>query len=50
MAGGVPRNDPTTKYYPVANRADLVTALTAITGQVTNCVFPLSKPPPVPTT
>jgi hypothetical protein len=48
VAGGVPRNDPMTKFYPVANKADLVTALTAITGQVTNCVFPLSKPPPVP--
>jgi hypothetical protein len=48
-AGGVPRNDPMTKFYPVANRADLVATLTAITGQVTNCVFPLSKPPPVPT-
>jgi hypothetical protein len=48
VAGGVPRNDPTTKFYPVANKADLVTTLTAITGQVTNCVFPLSKAPPSP--
>jgi hypothetical protein len=47
-AGGVPRNDPMTRFYPVANRMDLVTALTAITGQVTNCVFPLSKAPPSP--
>jgi hypothetical protein len=47
-AGGVPRNDPMTKFYPVANRADLVQTLTAITGQVTNCVFPLTKAPPVP--
>jgi hypothetical protein len=48
VAGGVPRNDPMTRYYPVANRADLVQTLTTITGQVTNCVFPLSRPPPVP--
>jgi hypothetical protein len=48
-AGGVPRPDPVTQFYPVTSKADLVTALTAITGQVTNCVFPLSKPPPVPT-
>jgi hypothetical protein len=48
-AGGVPRADPTIKFYPVTSKTDLVAALTAITGQVTNCVFPLSKPPPVPT-
>ena len=48
VAGGLPRNDPTNKYYPVTSRADLVTALKAITGQVSNCVFPLTKPPPVP--
>jgi hypothetical protein len=49
VAGGVPRNDPLTQFYPVSSKTDLVTALTAITGQVTNCVFPLTKPPPVPT-
>jgi hypothetical protein len=47
-AGGVPRNDAMFKYYPAGNRADLVAALNTITGQVTNCVFPLSRPPPVP--
>ncbi|HEY0714163.1 MAG TPA: hypothetical protein VGF45_15890, partial [Polyangia bacterium] len=40
--------DPMTKFYPVANRADLVTSLNQITGQVASCVFPLSKPPPSP--
>ena len=48
VAGQVPRNDPAVKYYPVANKADLVQSLTAITGQVTNCIFPLSRTPPVP--
>jgi hypothetical protein len=46
VAGGVPRNDPTNKFYPVANRADLTAALQVITGQVSNCVFPLDKAPP----
>jgi hypothetical protein len=48
MAGGVPRNDPMFQFYPVGNRADLSTALNAITGQVASCVFTLSKPPPAP--
>lgn len=48
VAGGAPRTDPMTKFYPVANRADLVTSLNQITGQVASCVFPLSKPPPSP--
>jgi hypothetical protein len=48
MAGMEPRPvDP--KYYPVANRADLVSALGLITGQVTNCIFPLDQLPPAPT-
>jgi hypothetical protein len=34
------------QYYPVASRADLVTTLGLITGQVTNCVFPLTMAPP----
>jgi hypothetical protein len=45
-AGGVPRNDPANKFYPVANRADLTAALNTITGQVSNCIFPLTMPPP----
>jgi hypothetical protein len=45
VAGMEPRaGDP--KYYPVASRADLVGALGLITGQVTNCVFPLDQAPP----
>jgi hypothetical protein len=46
-AGLEPRTtDP--KYYPVTSRADLVAALGLITGQVTNCVFPLNQLPPAP--
>ena len=45
-AGGVPRMDPANRFYPVANRADLTAALNVITGQVSNCVFPLDKAPP----
>jgi hypothetical protein len=48
VAGMEPRAmDP--KYYPVTSRADLVAALGLITGQVTNCVFPLDQLPPAPT-
>jgi hypothetical protein len=47
-AGGRPRNDPTTKYYPVASKDELITALGTITGQIANCTFPLDKVPPVP--
>lgn len=48
IAGGAPRMDPTFKYYPVANKADLVASLDGITVAVSNCVFPLDKKPPVP--
>jgi hypothetical protein len=47
-AGGVPRTDPMFQFYPVANRADLTRSLNEIAGQITSCVFPLSKPPPAP--
>lgn len=47
-AGGEPRMDPMFKYYPVGNKADLVTALEKITVAVSNCVFPLDKKPPAP--
>jgi hypothetical protein len=47
-AGGVPRTDPMFQFYPVANRADLTRALNEIAGQITSCVFALSKPPPAP--
>ena len=44
-AGGEPRaGDP--RYYPVANRQELVNALSLITGKVADCVFPLDKLPP----
>lgn len=46
IAGGVPRNDPSTKFYPAANKADLSQALNLIAGQISSCVFPLSKSPP----
>ena len=36
------------RYYPVASRAELVNALSLITGKVADCVFPLDKLPPSP--
>jgi hypothetical protein len=44
-AGGQPRM-AMPGYYPVSSRADFITALGAIAGQVANCVFPLTKAPP----
>jgi hypothetical protein len=49
VKGGRPRNDPTTKYYPVTSTADLVSILTMIGGQIASCTFSLGKVPPVPT-
>jgi hypothetical protein len=46
--GGRPQAG-TTKYYPVANTADLVSVLTMIGGQITSCSFALGEVPPVPT-
>jgi hypothetical protein len=37
------------KFYLASTQADLVTSLTAITGAISSCVFPLSTPPPDPT-
>jgi von Willebrand factor type A domain len=45
--GGHARNNET-KYYPVASRDELVSALELITGQVASCTFPLGEAPPVP--
>jgi hypothetical protein len=45
--GGRPRTD-STKYYPVASRDELVSALETITGQIASCTFPLNPAPPVP--
>jgi hypothetical protein len=46
-AGGEARAGAT-KYYPATSRDELVTTLTQITGQVTNCIFPLTRQPPSP--
>jgi hypothetical protein len=46
-AGGSPRAGAT-HYYPVASRADLIAALSTITGKVADCVFPLDKLPASP--
>jgi hypothetical protein len=50
-AGGVPRpalNPLATRYYLANTQDELVTAFRAIAGEIASCVFPLSKPPPVP--
>jgi hypothetical protein len=47
VAGMQPRMaDP--RYYAVNTRQDLITALGLITGEVTNCIFPLASDPPSP--
>ena len=46
-AGGAPRMGDA-RYYPVASRADLIAALSQITGKVADCVFPLDKQPMSP--
>ncbi len=51
IAGGMPRTDANAlaaRYYLANTQAELVTALRAVTGEIATCVFPLSKPPPVP--
>jgi hypothetical protein len=47
QAGGEPRAT-SPAYYRVVDREDLVGALGAITGLVTDCVFRLTQPPPSP--
>jgi hypothetical protein len=47
IQGGRARADAT-KYYPVANKDELVTALGQITGQIASCTFPLNPLPPEP--
>jgi hypothetical protein len=52
LAGGVSRPDPNplaSRYYLANTQDELLQAMRAITGQIASCVFPLSKPPPVPT-
>src|SRR3954447_1876958 len=49
-AGGepIPVTNPLAHNYYLANNADtLVSAMEAITGQISTCLFPLSPPPPV---
>ncbi|MES1207915.1 MAG: vWA domain-containing protein [Pseudomonadota bacterium] len=51
QAGGasVPSANPLASHYYLANdAATLQTALQAITGQISSCLFPLKDPPPVP--
>lgn len=38
-----------TKHYPVANRTQLVAALSSIASEVRECTFNLGTPPPSPT-
>ncbi|HVV52640.1 MAG TPA: vWA domain-containing protein [Polyangia bacterium] len=45
---GIANSNPLASHYYVANDAtDLVSALQAITGQISSCLFPLNPPPPV---
>ena len=49
-AGGepIPVTNPLAHNYYLANDATtLVSAMEAITGQISTCLFPLSSPPPV---
>jgi hypothetical protein len=49
-AGGepIPVTNPLAYNYYLANNGDtLVSAMEAITGQISTCLFPLSSPPPV---
>jgi len=51
LAGGVGRSDPNplaTRYFLANTRAELVSSLQAITGEIATCLFPLSARPPVP--
>ncbi len=51
QAGGasVPSSNPLASHYYLANdAATLQTALQAITGQISSCLFPLKDAPPVP--
>lgn len=50
-AGGVPRpalNPLAPRYYLANTQDELVAAFRTIAGEIASCVFPLSKPPPVP--
>jgi hypothetical protein len=46
--GGKPRpNAPLTHFYLGTSQAELTTAFRVITGEASNCTFPLNPPPPV---
>jgi hypothetical protein len=46
--GGKPRpNAPLTHFYLGTSQAELTAAFRIITGEASNCVFPLNPPPPV---
>ena len=45
-AGGVPRNDPTTRYYQADDAMGLQMALDQIAGSVVGCSFSLAETPP----
>ncbi len=47
-AGGVPRNDPTTRYYQADDAATLQQALDVIAGSVVGCTLLLGDVPPDP--
>lgn len=52
IAGLEPRMDPdptAPKFYLATTQAELVSSLTAITGMVSSCTFPLGSAPPDPT-
>ena len=46
--GGKPRpNAPLTHFYLGTSQAELTAAFRVITGEASNCIFPLNPPPPV---
>lgn len=46
--GGKPRpNAPLTHFYLGTSQAELTAAFRIITGEASNCIFPLNPPPPV---
>jgi hypothetical protein len=47
-AGGVPNNDPTTRYYKADDQPSLDAALASIAGKIANCSFALQGVPPDP--
>ena len=48
VAGGVPNNDPTTKYYQANDATSLSAALSKIAGSIASCSFSLNKTPKDP--